>query len=398
MLKTKYIIRNLKKNSILHMVMVFQMTFLFCLVFFGVYVIYSKYRFYSSFVLDFKESGMQVEFENVTDKGAPILQSERLKELLSGVEKISSTYRLWATCENQDVNAFAYDEDIIRAFTPEIASGTWLSKAKKAEYIPVVVSHNQYGWNAGDILELQAEQLEEGVDSYKLKIVGVLEENTSVFMKSPNSYENNFYDLFWNYNDSYEQKPLLLFREQDIRDTDIFYIMNGTMMINMKDKELLYQQNLQKLYEIGEISHVTNYTSLYKESKKVIWRDVKVYVPIIIMLGVIAFISVTYITELCVNSYMPEYIVFFQNGMSVKQGRFIATMSQLITMLSAYCISIGIAIVYMYKLKIHTSRYLLFGSVINIGFIIIAGVLAYMKVVWLCNKKSLSALIRRDQL
>lgn len=340
---------------------------------------------------------MLVEFENITNEGSLIRHSDEMKQVLSNVEGVSSTYRLWITCENNEVNAFAYDESIVSAFCPEIKSGIWLSETEEDSYIPVVVSHNSYGWEVGDIIEMQAPQLEEDTVEYPLRIVGVLEKNAPVFMAGMGSNQDNFYDLFWTYSDSYEEMPLLLFREEDIRDTDIFYIMNGTMLINYDGiEDVGYQQNFQTLYNTGEVSHVTNYSLLYKESKKVIRRELKVYLPIIALLATIALISIVHATELNLSVCMPDFAIFFQNGMSVGKGRFIATMTQVMSMLVSFAVSLGLAMYCLGRLKVHTSAVLLSMCMINAGFMVIAGILTYVKVTWICNRNSLVRLIRWD--
>lgn len=182
-------------------------------------IIAYHYRYYNCFKDYFEADGYlyRVEKVYINDDYYLASNTDEIEELLTGAEVIGC-YDIWANYYDEagnqiELNAIGYDDEIINSYVPELESGVWLDDDMgDGSYIEAVISCNNDNIQVGDTILLNNLYYDNIEQSFKVKIVGRLEDGAKIIGFSENTYigRGDYSDIYCDYYLEDEEVPVLL--------------------------------------------------------------------------------------------------------------------------------------------------------------------------------------------
>jgi|GEM_PF-1235345 len=292
----------------------------------------SRYSYYAPFEEFLKSQGYVVQ----ADVGVSQTTSE-ISEMIPDADiiyTIADGAKLKLSNGNGEVLEFsglAYDDEFIDAYSPELDKGIWLNETmisfEKDNVIPAVITSCNGRFDVGDVFEnevvLMYDEFNNPIEKITLRyeIVGVLKDNASVISKFnlPNKIEN-VSDLYGVYNDSFEEKDMLLVRARDQEicfksQTDMYYPCPlGVQLIlcnNMSHedyKRIGIQLRTIPGFSVSELSEVN------KNSLEYIYEQMYTLFPIALCIFILTVISAVSINAIYTKRQLRNYAIFYICG------------------------------------------------------------------------------------
>ena len=178
----KTALKTLRRNLGLNLLHVLQMAAVMLVSAVMVSAICIRYQTYLPFQDYFEGEGLFCKFSLPASDGdfynlaSRITSADELKTYISA-DSVLAAHEVFAYVDDGSENgeipyALSYDEEIIKRYQPKLKSGRWFSENPTA--LELVISENDYGWNAGDVVSLSIAAEERNI-SVEATVVGVME-------------------------------------------------------------------------------------------------------------------------------------------------------------------------------------------------------------------------------
>lgn len=354
-------LKNIKRNLIMNILIIFQMTIVFIVCISMVSTIVSRFMLYSPFSKELNSKGYFFCINNGINPttGNTMVSNEELCDLIEDEETVSAVYSPWLSYNNNEINCLSYDREYIEKFTPELASGMWLNTNEKiSDIVHTVVSQNQYNLNVGDVVKLNC------FDTViKAEIVGILKENSKIIDFSVST--NGIIDcrnLYNNYNFKYEEKPLFIFYQNELTNKPVVTQLNGPVIINYPDSisDDKIESNNFKIRKMMTSAAIP-LEKLKENSLNYIFSQLYDMMPIFICVFLLTIVGALSMSALSVKQQLNNYAVYYICGLKWKKCAIVNFWSSFICVIVSFLISI-IVVAYLKSTKT-------FGeTVIEMGF------------------------------
>ena len=262
------------------------------------------------------------------------------EEVESGLTdaKVQGCYN-WGVGIDGDVQSCsltAYDDALWKCHRPAIAAGRWFSdRDKQTEELEVVIAQKggkDGRYQVGDTLSAEKELrdwVNEGDDTkISFKVIGIIENGASILgskLDERNSKED-YRTLFWNYYDYYNdglylfgiQSDLLRCKHQHAGAWTEKMLGECFFSWETEDPEVI-SSNQVKVMKNATATDTRDYALIRRESKKYIWEQVRMILPILITLCIMTVLSTVCNMAIMVQKSLRNYAVYYINGLSWKK-------------------------------------------------------------------------------
>ena len=349
----KLALKSIRNNKILSGLSLLQMSALIVIVCVMVSSLCIRYESYKPFSEFLNSKGFIVCFngpamEFLDSSSFSYMTEEVFSERLSNAEKIVSCYQPMLVIGNESegylqFRSISMDDELISDYIPEIENGKWLSL--NSEEIEAVVTQNNYGWKAGDVIS--AYSVDELGNSnpriVPVKIVGVLKEPVKIpFGNSTIAANFDYNQIYYPYSLDIEQEPMLIFSYSGLKKADnipqnIGYLSFVTYNTDVSDEKI----NI-------DMKEMDQYGSRYYERLDIVNRNSIIYLqrqlyellPIVLLLMVLTAVSTCCCSALSARRRLYDYAIFYIVGSEWKQCAVINLVQSLIIALSSNFVSL----------------------------------------------------------
>lgn len=247
----------------------------------------------------------------------------------------------------QDCSLTAYDEALWKCHRPAIAAGRWFSdRDKQTEELEVVIAQKggkDGRYQVGDTLSAEKELrdwVNEGDDTkISFKVIGIIENGASILgsklegKKSKEDYRTLFWDYYDYYNDGLYlfgiQSDLLRCKHQHAGAWTEKMLGECFFSWETEDPKVI-SSNQEKVMKNATATDTKDYELIRRESKKYIWEQVRMILPILITLCIMTVLSTVCNMAIMVQKSLRNYAVYYINGLSWKKCRSIHIFSMIL--------------------------------------------------------------------
>lgn len=332
-------IKNLRINPQITVIVFLQITGTMIAVFMLISALLIRFQYYKPLEKYFTANGIYGIFvpcsmstnSNMRTNNE-LIDDDDLLELFPDSEEVLGSAIPYCYIENKEFNSYAYTDNLIDTFSPEIEKGNWLSTDNNINEI--VVSENNYGWDVGDRLELNFFNKKESA-KYTFEVVGVLKNNSKIPTGYTNQYNPDYTQFFSVYSYDVEEKPLILMRLNTLKELDkesgLLRAMTAGYIITFSDNV-----NDEKLKEYS--SELSSYNSVVSINLKDMQENNKAYLykrmydlfPLILILIILTTVSCISSSALTMRMRLRDYTIFYICGQKWNQCVFINAVSSLV--------------------------------------------------------------------
>lgn len=262
------------------------------------------------------------------------------EEVESGLTdaKVQGCYN-WGVGIDGDVQSCsltAYDDALWKCHRPAIAAGRWFSdRDKQTEELEVVIAQKggkDGRYQVGDTLSAEKELrdwVNEGDDTkISFKVIGIIENGASILgskLDERNSKED-YRTLFWNYYDYYNDGLYLFGIQSDLLRCKHQHAGAWTEKVlgecffswETEDPKVI-SSNQEKVMKNATATDTKDYALIRRESKKYIWEQIRMILPILITLCIMTVLSTVCNMAIMVQKSLRNYAVYYINGLSWKK-------------------------------------------------------------------------------
>lgn len=333
----KYVIMQLKKYKFASALLILQITLMFIVSIAMTSSILSRYKEYAPFREALNTTGdyYSIMYGKNPETNLGSLSAKQLSSQLKGNPTVWGTYEVdFALKRSQplsDPNAgdyyrnwtiensqcIAYDDEWIKAYSPELEEGDWLSTNPDDKHvIPVVISHNPYNYKVGSRFPVMLGAKYE----YEAVVVGVLQEGTKYLsLTYPRDNNVSARNLYRSYYYQIEEKMLVLISEQAYERIVCPGMPNGQFLIlypnGISEEDRAWNDDYMK--RVAEIMQRASTTEKLREnSMTYIYSEVKKLLPIIISIFVMVITSLMSMTAIMTKRQLYTYAVYSICGLS----------------------------------------------------------------------------------
>lgn len=362
MILWKTAIKNMFSELTLHIITILQMAS--AMVITGVLIssILIRYQCYTPLKEYFQSNGIYAIFDTIaqTNLGEDELlydyylnSTELKKELNDAKEIIGCSQVLCNALDEKCANHenYAYTDNLIQSFTPEISEGRWLNTSDKAQRLEVVISENGYDWEVGDIITLEFFDYP-NCNYYDAVVVGKLSENAKIPGGKDNQYENiNFRNFYRTYSYKIEEVPIILMSSEYLETLQKSFgihqgIYSSCIITYPEDytKEQLKSEQA-KLANLGCVISMSLH-EMDLNSVKYLYAQMYNLFPIILVLMVLTAVGCISSSALTTRRRLRDYAIYYVNGLQWKQCIYInilqSILSGTLSILISFFVLIGI--------------------------------------------------------
>ncbi|MBR3417325.1 MAG: ABC transporter permease [Oscillospiraceae bacterium] len=344
-------LKNIRNGLLLNVVAALQMMAAMVITAVLISTILIRFQYYTPMKEYFSANGIYGIFPGMSGKNIQegmkmdnlLLDDDRLKaELDKPSEVIGSAYTFCFLPNGEGVSSFAYTDNLVQHYTPELSSGRWLSAADDTQSLEVVVSNNKYNWKVGDEITLSFF----GAADYKFQIVGMLQENAKI----PSGYTNhpddiNYMQFYQTYSFEIEEQPVLLMNLEILKKLhdgpDILRAMTASYIVtyppNYPEEKLDTER--AKLTSFG--SAVTIPLSEMQENNiRYLYRQAYDQLPIIIVLLVLTCVSCISSSAITTRRRLRDYSIYYVCGLKWRQCVYVNLIQSLLCGTVSYIASV----------------------------------------------------------
>lgn len=337
--------KNLRINPQITVIVFLQITGTMIAVFMLISALLIRFQYYKPLEKYFTSNGIYgifVPYAMSTDSNMrtnnELIDDDDLLELYPDSEEVLGSAIPYCYIENKEFNSYAYTDNLIDCFSPEIERGNWLSTDNNKNEI--VISENDYGWDVGDRLELNFFNKSESM-KYTFEVVGVLKNNTIIPTSYTNQYDPDFTQFFSVYSYDIEEKPLILMRLNTLKDLDkesgLIRAMTGGFIITFSDSV-----NDEELNEYSsELSSNNSVVSIklkdmQENNKAYLYKRMYDLFPLILILMILTTVSCISSSALTMRMRLRDYTIFYICGQRWNQCVFINALSSLVIGIASF--------------------------------------------------------------
>lgn len=321
--------KELKKHFIMNIITIFELTVSIVMVCVMVSAVLIRYKYYEPFADFYNSNGIYCDFTGTgvgaclegpssTGTRTYICDDEIFPYLNSPKSMISSNYvPAYPVYNKENITCpcYSYNDELINRYTPGLSSGKWFDTTKKSEMIEAVISENEYGWKTGDVISVffHCKDFNSVLD---VKIIGELDSTTKVPGISVNhEVESNSNMFFTNYDYDEEGEPLFIFSSSQLKENEVIQGLRVAMITYSSDpseEELL--DDRKTISSFGSMFY-TELSAINEKSKDYFLLQIFNYLPLILVVLVLTFVSSISITAVSTRQRLHDYGIYYICGL-----------------------------------------------------------------------------------
>ena len=350
----KYAIKNFKKEPVVNILTILQLTAVIVIVVIMTSSVLIRYRYYAPFKDILQSNGIFCDFSLPANYDEQKLQDpfkyiadDEIKNLIPYVEDVVSCNfgPCWFVDENQfpldfNFSSLFYDNHMIERYEPEIAQGRWLQTSTEADCIECIISENNHGLKVGDKVKIAFTAFEEKDLFQEVLIVGMLTERTKIIGYQQNRGTMGNPDITTLYGggifNAEEDLLILLSSDYLSEHTTVIQGMFGPALITFKEGTSA-EQIKQARTQLSDYN--ASFSDMNKNSRAYVFEQVKNLLPIIIVLVVMTVVSGVSSSALSTRRELKSFAVLYITGLRWKQCALISLLHSLIIAASALVLS-----------------------------------------------------------
>ncbi len=347
-------LKNLKQNLLMNVLMILQMAFAFVILMCIISTIVSRFTYYAPISEYLNKKGSFYNLLNVINPqtGATLRTTDEIHSLLKYDCDIAAQYDVFAAYDNPNKSDkeeglpdhfISYDDEFAEIFTPNLESGTWFDLNREpSDIVPVVVSQNNYGLNVGDNVSLTLDGI--GVEC---EIIGVLKDDTKIIDTSLQASDEIDYRTFYrNYKYEREGRAAFIMLQRDLIDKPVIMQLNGNVFVtypeNTDDSQI--EANDQVIRSLAA-RYTESTETMRQNSLEYIFSQIYNLMPIFICVFILTLVGAVSTSALSAKHQLKNYAVYYICGLKWKQCAKVNFWSSFICVMTAFLLSIGIAVV-----------------------------------------------------
>lgn len=360
----RYAYREMMRSPLTLLLLLVQSVIIYALVISAVSAVHSRFSVYRE-VNPFIYGGGTAVYADYfgkpkTEGGKDIMDSSEIPEYVKDTKVYSCYTVAFETVEDEkekDIQMMAYDTELWKCHTPEMAAGRWFrEKDETSDTLEVVLAQKDAEkgrYQVGDVLEASpsfVEMLGCEKNPMKVKIIGIVKDGASIL--GTNEQNIGFDDMrkfFWNYSGEYYEEPYLLACHKDIyrykmKDAlGMPFFLSGLSFITWdENNDKIMQDRVGRyLSENCGISSSLDFETCREYSKDYILQQLGNLLPILLALMFMAILTVISSTSIVTRQNIYKYAVFYMNGLTWKQCIRIQRISILLLQMLCILISWG---------------------------------------------------------
>lgn len=253
----------------------------------------------------------------------------------------------------------SYDDEFIKRYQPELTDGRWLTSDIESNQIEIVVSENDYGVKVGDVLSLTGINYPNST-SFTGKVVGIFQDDSKIIGGGLYDYGNsdmNFNSIYYPFNHTIENQIFVLASYSAIQNiTNHFVLLFDTDYVVqpiISSVILTYPDNVskeqieadkEKLLQYGWANAIS-LDELNQNSIAYLLEKAEIFLPIIIILFILASVSSISSSALIVRKNLKNYSLYYISGLQWKNCSLVNLLYSIISLTIA--VAVGFAVLFI---------------------------------------------------
>lgn len=253
----------------------------------------------------------------------------------------------------------SYDDEFIKRYQPELTDGRWLTSDIESNQIEIVVSENDYGVKVGDVLSLTGINYPNST-SFTGKVVGIFQDDSKIIGGGLYDYGNsdmNFNSIYYPFNHTIENQIFVLASYSAIQNiTNHFVLLFDTDYVVqpiISSVILTYPDNVskeqieadkEKLLQYGWANAIS-LDELNQNSIAYLLEKAEIFLPIIIILFILASVSSISSSALIVRKNLKNYSLYYISGLQWKNCSLVNLLHSIISLTIA--VVVGFAVLFI---------------------------------------------------
>lgn len=318
--------------------------------------IVSRFRYYDPIknFLNSKGYFYNIQYGINPDTGMTLRTTDEIHDLIEGEDEIAAQYDVWLEYrynDDEDNNAdeavedhfISYDDKYAEIFTPELESGHWFDLKKPVgDTIQVVVSKNNYGLRAGDVISLYCFDTE-----IKAEIIGILKDDTKIIDTSFRSKEKIDYRNFYrDYKFEREGSTAFLMLQRDLIDKSVIMQLNGNVFVTYQDNtsDEIIEKGDQTMKRM-RAAYSQSAAIMKANSFEYIFSQIYNLMPIFVCVFILTLVGAISTSALSAKRQLKNYAVYYICGLKWRQCALINFFSSLTCAFISFVLSISAAFI-----------------------------------------------------
>ena len=248
----------------------------------------------------------------------------------------------------------SYDDEFIKRYQPELTDGRWLTSDIESNQIEIVVSENDYGVKVGDVLSLTGINYPNST-SFTGKVVGIFQDDSKIIGGGLYDYGNsdmNFNSIYYPFNHTIENQIFVLASYSAIQNiTNHFVLLFDTDYVVqpiISSVILTYPDNVskeqieadkEKLLQYGWANAIS-LDELNQNSIAYLLEKAEIFLPIIIILFILASVSSISSSALIVRKNLKNYALYYISGLQWGHCSFVNLLHSIISLAIATIVGV----------------------------------------------------------
>lgn len=253
----------------------------------------------------------------------------------------------------------SYDDEFIKRYQPELTDGRWLTSDIESNQIEIVVSENDYGVKVGDVLSLTGINYPNST-SFTGKVVGIFQDDSKIIGGGLYDYGNsdmNFNSIYYPFNHTIENQIFVLASYSAIQNiTNHFVLLFDTDYVVqpiISSVILTYPDNVSKEQIEADKENLLQYgwanaislDELNQNSIAYLLEKAEIFLPIIIILFILASVSSISSSALIVRKNLKNYSLYYISGLQWKNCSLVNLLYSIISLTIA--VVVGFAVLFI---------------------------------------------------
>jgi len=358
----KYALKELQIYWKMNVIIFIQLVITFVICFLSVSTITSELKYFSKFNSYFGQEGYYIQSFITFDPERIYLikDSDELQSYLRSASVIGYSQVENARCEKDEIayhfEVRAYDEDVIKRYTPSLAGGCWLNRTKNdSGILEAVISENHFDIDIGDTITINV-YADNGTLSGEIirvpaKIIGKLADGKDFYGESISGADKMDYRLcYQQYYLEHADNPILLISKNDLlsvaaqeTDYEIPLCLTGSSFIvydkDISDNEREY--NLSYIRANSVVGLMESLEVMRHNNFEYFVGKILQYLPALFGFIIFTILNQISIRAITAKMQLRNYAIFNVCGMTKKECILVSLVSAGILSFLAFLFSLG---------------------------------------------------------
>lgn len=343
MILFKTALHNLKKNIVMNLFIILQIAVSLVITAIMISSILIRAQYYTPIRDIITSNGLFLKYTSLPNYDTTqmniydYLDSDDIRKECPDADHVYACHTLFGEIKDfkdgENLSFQSYEDEFLNRYQPELSEGRWLTTTCESNQIELVVSENDYGVKVGDTISFRAWNYPEGVD-FTGKVVGIFKDNAKIiggYLYDDGSTKMNHNSLYYPFNHKIEDQIMILASYTAVKnitsnfqlqfDTD--YVVQpiiSSVIITYPDSVSPNQikEDQEKLLQYG-YANTESLDQLNKNSVSYLLEKTAIFLPIVIILFMLASVSTISSSALIVRKSLRNYAIYYINGLQWKQ-------------------------------------------------------------------------------